>query len=224
MTDRDDPLDRANPVSREQIEVMPLHGARRELLGEIMSTPGINHPSSPRRGRVLLPVAAAAVIAILAGGVWFVASGGGGDTDSPPVAASSTTASGSTTPDASPTATRNPALLSRKACAALRNRSDVTYVLVSERRTTTVKGLRRSDRYAVTRKGRWVEIGGERCRYVAQDDPVMKLLRDIDIPKGKRGGIAVVMPPARQGGPAPTRAPTTLAPSPSAEEPTPTAR
>lgn len=194
MIDPDDPLAGANPVSREQIDVLPLHGARRELLGEIMSMPS-NATSTSGRSRLLLSVAAAVVIAVLAGGVWFAVSGlsgsGGPDKEAPVAGAGSSgsSTSASETP-ATATPTRDAALVNQKTCDRLKKRSRWVAVLGVERKSTLRKSVDKGTRYTKTRQGRWVRIVDGRCRYVDPDSKVAKRLEKIRLPRA--GGIVVL--------------------------------
>lgn len=74
MNEHHDPIARANPISQEDLDLLPVHQVRQELLEEIMSTPVIDRPD--RRVRAhrgwLAPIAAAAAVVSLATGAWWL--------------------------------------------------------------------------------------------------------------------------------------------------------
>jgi hypothetical protein len=85
-----DPLAGRDPHPRTQIDLWPLHDARRELLEEIVSQTGPGGTAAPSTRRFLLPIGVAAAIALVAGGAWLVVSDGdsAGDEDGRVVASS----------------------------------------------------------------------------------------------------------------------------------------
>ncbi len=88
VPDQPDPLAGRDPFPRHEIDVLALHDARRDLLEEIVSTPGASSPTTST-GRALVAVGIAAALLLVLGGAWF-ATGGIGSGDDPTVASGPT--------------------------------------------------------------------------------------------------------------------------------------